>query len=301
MRIGYPCINTTLGCKADRTFRLRSYSEERLIATVQNNLECLTLILEFNARNSLLFFRITSDLIPFASHPVCRFNFHRHFAPQLSEIGRLVRRHAMRISMHPDQFIVINSPNGEVVENSIRELAYHAQVLDLMELDTSAKIQIHVGGVYGDRAQSMARFAKTYAMLNAAIRRRLVVENDDRSYALADCLELSAETGIPVLFDAFHHRVHDHGETQSEALRLAAQTWKKADGPPMVDYSQPAAGRSRGSHAISIDIRQFRRFLSETAPLNFDVMLEIKDKEKSAIKAVKAARRDPRLATAASA
>ena len=242
-------------------------------------------ILEFNARNDLLFFRITSDLIPFASHPVCRFDWQTHFARRFSDIGRLVRRHGMRISMHPDQFIVINSPNAEIAENSFRELRYHAEVLDLMGLDLSAKIQIHVGGVYGDRPRSMARFAGRYGRLGVAIRKRLVVENDERSYALADCLELSVETGIPVLFDAFHHQVHNHGESRAEALRLAAQTWKQADGPPMVDYSQPAPGKPEGSHATSINIRQFRRFLSETSPLDFDVMLEIKDKEKSALKA----------------
>ncbi len=299
MRIGYPCINNTLDCKADRTFRLKSYSEERLMATVQNNLDCLARILEYNARNHLLFFRITSDLVPFASHPVCRFNWQRHFAAQLSEIGRMARSHRMRISMHPDQFVVINSPNEEVVDNSIRELQYHAQILDLMGLDLSAKIQIHVGGVYGDRAQSLARFVGRHALLSEAVRRRLVVENDERSYALADCLQVSAATGIPVLFDAFHHQILNRGETVAEALRLTARTWNVEDGPPMADYSQPSPGKSRGSHAASIDIRQFRRFLSETSPLDFDIMLEIKDKERSALKAVKAARDDARLATTA--
>jgi UV DNA damage endonuclease len=301
MRIGYPCINTTIGCKAGRTFRLKSYSEERLIATVQNNLDCLARILEFNDQNNLLFFHITSDLVPFASHPVCRFNWQKHFGAQLLQIGRTITRHRMRISMHPDQFIVINSPSEEVMENSIRELAYHAEVLDLMGLDSSAKIQIHVGGVYGDRAQSMARFIRRYAALNDTIKRRLVVENDDRSYALADCLKVSAKTGIPVLFDAFHHQVHSRGESPAEALHLAAQTWKTKDGLPMVDYSQPAPGKTRGSHAASIDLRWFRRFLSETSPLDFDVMLEIKDKEKSALKAVKAAQHDARFMTATSA
>jgi UV DNA damage endonuclease len=301
MRIGYPCINTTLDCKADRTFRLRSFSEERLMATVKNNLDCLARILEYNARNQLFFFRISSDLVPFASHPVCCFNWQKHFAVQLSDTGGMVRRHTMRISMHPDQFVVINSPNQEVVENSIRELRYHAEVLDLMGLDTSAKIQIHVGGVYGDRIQSLARFAKRYATLSTDIRRRLVVENDERSYSLADCAKLSAETGIPVLLDAFHHQLHNHGEDMAEAIRIAAQTWKKADGLPMVDYSQPASGRSSGGHAASISIRQFQRFLSKTRPLDMDIMLEIKDKDKSALKAVKAARHDPRFVATTSA
>jgi len=72
MRIGYPCINLTIGCKSDRTFRLKSYAEGRLMQTVQDNLDCLLKILEFNVQHNLLFFRITSDLVPFASHPIRR-------------------------------------------------------------------------------------------------------------------------------------------------------------------------------------------------------------------------------------
>ena len=298
MRIGYPCINTTIGCRASRTFRLGSYSEERLLTTVQGNLDCLARILEYNARHRLLFFRITSDLVPFASHPVCRCPWQRHFAAQLHDIGRYITGHGMRISMHPDQFVVLNSPNEAVVESSVRELRYHAEVLDLMGLDLSARIQLHAGGVYGDRARSMARFLDRYRALDPAIRRRLVLENDDRCYYLADCLELHAAAGVPVLFDAFHHQLHHRGEGQAEALASAARTWTAADGPPMVDYSQPAPGAGHGSHAGSIDIRAFRGFLAETAPLDFDLMLEIKDKERSAIRAVKAAAGDERLAIA---
>jgi UV DNA damage endonuclease len=299
MRIGYPCINTAIGCRSGSTFRLKSYSEERLLATVQANLDCLVRILEYNARHRLLFFRITSDLVPFASHPVCRCRWQQHFASRLRDIGHTIRKDGMRISMHPDQFVVLNSPNQAVAESSLRELRYHAEVLDLMGLDLTAKIQIHAGGVYGDRARSMARFIERCAALDEAVRRRLVLENDDRCYTLAHCLELSAAAGVPVLFDDFHHRIHSSGEAPAEALARAARTWISGDGPPMVDYSQPAPGKSRGSHADSIDIRSFRRFLSQSGPLDFDIMLEIKDKEKSALRAVRAARGDPRLAMVA--
>lgn len=303
MRIGYPCINTAIGCRAGHTFRLKSYSEERLLATVQTNLDCLSRILGYNARHRLLFFRITSDLVPFASHPVCRCSWQQRFAAQLGEIGRFIKSHGIRISMHPDQFVVLNSPNEEVVESSLRELRYHAEVLDLMGLDLTAKIQIHAGGVYGDRARSMDRFVRRCAALEGAIKRRLVVENDDRCYTLADCLEIGAASGLPVLFDAFHHLIHGGGEGRAEgtaeALARAARTWAASDGPPMVDYSQTVPGGSRGSHAGTLDTRAFRRFLSDTAPVDFDIMLEIKDKERSAIRAARAAAGDIRFGAVA--
>ena len=146
MKIGYPCINRSLDCKGNRTFRLRSYSNERMQVTVQNNLECLLRILQYNLKYGILFFRISSDLIPFASHPICKFPWQRYFQKSFEEIGQFINKNHVRISMHPDQFIVLNSPRDDVVQRSIAELAYHAEILDLMGLDTSAKIQLHVGG-----------------------------------------------------------------------------------------------------------------------------------------------------------
>jgi UV DNA damage endonuclease len=294
MRIGYPCINRSLDCRGNRTFRLKSYSEERLIETVAGNLDCLLCILEFNVEHGLLFFRITSDLVPFASHPVCWFNWGEHFRKDFSRIGRFINKHKIRISMHPDQFTLINSLKDEIFERSRRELLYHARVLDRLGLNRTAKIQIHVGGVYGDKPAAIKRFIARYHTLEEEIRRRLVIENDDVSYTLADCLEISAETGIPVLFDVFHHSVNCSGEPVPEAVRRAAETWKKRDGILMTDYSSRKPGGSRGNHAESIDIRDFKKFLA-AAPVDFDVMLEIKDKERSAQKAAAAAASDPRF------
>ncbi len=295
MRIGYPCINTTIGCKSGRTFRLKSYSEDRLIETVENNIVCVVEILRFNLRHNLLFFRINSDLVPFASHSICRFNWQRFFQKQFKAIGDFIKSNNMRISMHPDQFTLINSVDESVFENSIRELAYQAEVLDLMELDISAKIQIHVGGVYGDKEKSMKRFVRRFESLDEKIKRRLVIENDDRRYRLKDCLRISEETKIPVLFDVLHHEINNSGETIREAFGLFTRTWKKKDGLPMVDYGSSKEGRLKGKHRKSIDLEHFNNFLEKTRSFDFDVMLEIKDKEKSALKAREIVKHDDRF------
>lgn len=295
MRIGYPCINTIIGCTSSRTFRLKSYSENRLVEKVESNLSCLAKILSFNVKHNLLFFRITSDLIPFASHPICKFNWQRHFQEQFQKIGDLIKDHGVRISMHPDQFTLINSLDNRVFENSVRELVYHAQVLDLMELDTSAKIQIHVGGVYKDKERSLSRFVERFGKLDEIVKRRLVVENDDGRYNLRDCLRISAQTEIPVLFDVFHHEVNSSGEKIQEAFELFTKTWKTGDGLPMIDYSSQKAKHRMGSHIEIIDLKEFTKFLDKSKPYDFDVMLEIKDKEKSALSAVEVASQDERF------
>jgi UV DNA damage endonuclease len=296
MRIGYPCINRSIGCSGNRTFRLASYSDERLLATVESNIDCLSRILAWNRDHDILFFRITSDLVPFASHPVCTFPWQKHVADDLAAIGEFIAASGIRISMHPDQFIILNSPDPKIVERSIAELMYHAELLDLMELPASAKIQLHVGGVYGNPPESITRFVRAGEHLDPLVRKRLVVENDDRRFTAADCLNIHEQTGIPVLFDVFHHACANKGENIRAILPLIQKTWKGPDGTMMVDYSSQNPGKRMGGHAEQIDLDNFRHFLRISQPVDMDIMLEIKDKESSALAAIAAARADPRFA-----
>jgi len=246
-------------------------------------------------KNKLLFFRITSDLVPFASHPICKFNWQKHFSVKFEDLGAFITRNDMRISMHPDQFIVLNSKSEDVVERSIAELQYHAEVLDLMGLDDTAKIQLHVGGVYGDKVESKSRFRSRYLKLDRAIKNRLVIENDDRSYTVSDCLEISKGVGIPVLFDNFHHQLNSSGENIKQALEKTGSTWKKSDGLPMTDYSSQNPNLAKGRHAETIDIANFKKYGEDSKPFDFDIMLEIKDKEKSAQLVVEVLLKDKRF------
>ncbi|HWQ63993.1 MAG TPA: UV DNA damage repair endonuclease UvsE [Methanospirillum sp.] len=295
MKIGYPCINRGIGCTSGRTFRLKSYSEERMISSVSDNLMCLERILAWNLEHRIRFFRITSDIIPFASHPICICPWREHFRDRLEEIGEFSSRAEIRISMHPDQFIVLNSPDEKVVSRSIDELMYHTALLDSMNLDGTAKIQLHVGGVYGDAKAAISRFIGVYERLDPALQSRLVIENDDQRFTASDCLEIHEETTIPILFDVFHHTCHNTGERADEMLKLTGKTWKKNDGIPMVDYSSQHQEKRLGSHAEHIDSDDFRRFLAISIPHDIDIMLEIKDKEKSALEAITIAESDPRF------
>ena len=292
MKIGYPCINQSLDCTSSRTFRLASYSEQRLIETVEQNLTCLRRILEYNVQHGLLFFRLTSDLVPFASHEINKYNWQEHFKMTFRRLGNYIKSNNMRISMHPDQFVVLNSPNEQTVKNSIAELVYQGSILDLMGLDTTAKLQIHGGGAYGDKGAALNRFAEVYhTMLPDAVKARLCVENDDRTYTLKDCLYLHELTGMPIIFDNLHHECVNNGEPMPEAVQMAAATWQpEKDGILMMDYSSQATGERKGKHTQSIQKQLFHDFLAETEGLDMDIMLEIKDKEESALKALEIAK-----------
>ena len=288
IKIGYPCINNWIGCTSSQTFRLKSYSEDLLKAKIRANLVCLQKTLEYNVAHGLLFFRIASGIIPFASHPVNTFDWQEHFKRQFEEIGEYIAMNNFRISVHPDQFTLINSSSSDIFERSRNELLYHADLLDCMNLDYSAKIQIHVGGAYGDKPKSMGTFINRYALLSESIKRRLVIENDERLYTADDCLAISKQTGIPVLFDVFHHKINHTNESSADYFALAQATWNpQKDGILMVDYSSQKPNGKIGQHAESIDEADFRSFIKSTREFDFDIMLEIKDKEVSALKALK--------------
>lgn len=295
MKIGYPCKNWSIDCTGDKTFRLKSYSEKRMKETIKNNLNCLKKMLSFNVQHNLLFFRITSDLIPFASHPICAFDWQSYFSDLFNEIGTHIQKNDIRISMHPDQFIVLNSPKKEVVERSIAELQYHANVLDVMNLSDSAKIQLHVGGIYNDKQSSVKRFISNFKKLNNSIKNRLVLENDDARYSINDCINISSEIHIPILLDVFHHSILHNNESIDFILNQTSNTWSDKDGILMLDYSQQEPNQRKGKHAETITMEPFSQFIDITKPYDFDIMLEIKDKEKSALKAMEVIKNDERF------
>lgn len=288
MRIGYPCVNETLACSAAQTFRLASYSVDRLRTTVAANLICLRQILEFNLTHGLLFFRLPSGIVPFGSHEINQHDWATEFAAEFAEVGAFARAHGMRLSLHPDQFVVLNSPDADIVRRSVAELVYQGQMLDLMGFDATAKLQIHAGGVYGDKPTALDRWVRTWhEALPDAVRARVVVEPDDRLYSLRDCLMLHGRTGVPLLLDNLHHDCLNHGEPFAEAALAAAATWLPGrDGPPLMDYSQQAEGARRGKHCSTLDEVHFATFVASLPPgVDPDVMLEIKDKEASALRA----------------
>jgi UV DNA damage endonuclease len=255
---------------------------------IRANLVCLQKTLEYNVKHGLLFFRIASGIVPFASHPVNTFDWQEYYRSKFEDIGEYIGRNNFRISVHPDQFTLINSLSDDIFARSRSELQYHADLLDCLNLDCSAKIQIHVGGAYGDKPKSMSTFTDRYALLDGRIKRRLVIENDERLYTADDCLSISRQTGIPVLFDVFHHKINHTPESSADYFALSQATWNpQKDGLLMVDYSSQKPNGKVGQHAESIDEADFRSFLENTKGFDFDIMLEIKDKEVSALKALK--------------
>ncbi|MEJ5223283.1 MAG: UV DNA damage repair endonuclease UvsE [Anaerolineales bacterium] len=282
MRLGYPCISRLLGRTTNHECTLRLATPERLRGLIAQNLTDLRAILSHNLQNGWLLFRIGSSVIPFGSHPVNQVAWWREFRADLVEIGAFVRANDMRLSFHPGQYTILNAPDPAVVARAVEEIAYSARFLDELGLDSAHKIVIHLGGVYGDKAAAMSRFVEVTRALNPALRARLVIENDERSYTPADALAVSSQTGLPVVFDNLHYQANPGPGDLDDLLARVVATWKSTDGPPKVHFSSQSPGGRTGNHADYADPREFADWTSRWARQgDFDLMLEAKAKDQA--------------------
>ncbi|MGE4440450.1 MAG: UV DNA damage repair endonuclease UvsE [Desulfomicrobium sp.] len=200
-------------------------------------------------------FRITSHLFPRMTHPEVGYALEdlpqaQAIAARMDAVRSFAQEHDIRLSFHPDQFVVLSSPHAHVVENSVRELEYHALLAEMVGADV---INIHGGGVYGDKAAALARFAEAFTRLPENVASRLSVENDDVSYTVADLLPLCTQLGLPLVYDAHHHRCNPDGLGVCEATELAAKTWGGRE--PYCHISSPREGWNANPkpHADYID------------------------------------------------
>jgi UV DNA damage endonuclease len=247
-------------------------------------------------------YRISSDLAPYVTHPDMP-QFHRQIeecADELADLGALARAQGLRLSLHPSQYILLNSPDEELVRKSVADLAAQAALLDGMGLGPEAVVVTHVGGVYGDIEAGRARWVAAYERLPEAARRRLVLENDDTRFDVGDILWIHARCGVPLVFDYLHHWCNNRaGLDAHEALAACLTTWPPGV-RPKIHFSSPRTemrqttrrNRSTGKqetvyappvwsgHSDYVNPFEFITFMRGAAGLPpFDVMLECKMKD----------------------
>ena len=287
LRLGYACVNTQLPSSA-RTLRLGNVTPARLRELIAANLDALESILRWNCEQGIQVFRLTSNLIPFASHGSNTLAWWDEFDERFRGLGEFLTESGARVSTHPGQYTVLSSVVPAVVEAALAELEYHDRLLTALGLDASHKIVLHVGSGAADRNAARTRFASGFARLGNGARSRLVLENDER-WPLADVLELAEALGAPVVFDAFHHKLAPslHGLGVRDVVLTAARTWLPRDGRQEVHFSTQEPGKRPGAHAETIDLDALARFVSEVGDLALDCILEVKDKEQSVLRARK--------------
>jgi UV DNA damage endonuclease len=256
-------------------------------------------LLKHNRAYDIQLYRCSSKLIPLIGHemledwvpiPLLRDEF--------AELGSYAREHHMRLSFHPDHFVVLSTPRGEVLRNSLLDLDRHVAMLEAMGLDQSATCNIHIGGSYGNKKTALDRFVKRFKELPERISRRLTLENDDKTFTAAETLDVCERVGAPMVLDIHHHQVN-HEEECEEAAAFWPRILKTWEGrtqqgsdimlPPKIHVSSPKNEKDIRSHADFIDSKVLMGFLRSIASgtPRLDIMIEAKKKDEALFKLMK--------------
>ena len=287
--LGYACINMTLGEKkisTNRSMIKKTFLEKGIPYASELallNVKDLETIIKWNVEHDIKFFRMSSDIFPWASeYDILSLPNIKEISQILARIGNFAKENGVRLTAHPGPFNVLCSPNPSVVQNTIKDLENHAKVFDLMGLTKTPynKINIHCNGTYGNKQESMERFCSNFKLLSHSVQSRLTVENDDKAsmYSVKDLMFIHETIGIPIVFDYHHHQFCTGDLSEKEALELAILTWP--DGiTPIVHYSsskQKETGNAKEKPQAHADyiLEEINQYGYEV-----DIMLECKAKE----------------------
>ncbi len=280
--LGYPCTNVTLKYTTGRTVRLANLTSEKAEAVARENLMTLQKMLEWNLTQGIHFLRIGSSIIPLASHEAFPFNWLERFEKELTEIRDFARQHAMRLSMHPGQYTVLNSPKENVVAASVRELEYHAAFLEAVD-PGSGTMTLHAGGAYGDKVTALKRLEKNIGLLSPLAKGKLTLENDDRTFHTEDVLSVCESAGLPVIFDFFHHKLNPVRERWDEGLTELVERVVNTWGGRIPKFHLSSPRDFTTAHADFVELGDFLQVTGTLDQIGgdepYDVMLEAKQKD----------------------
>ncbi|MGE6366231.1 UV DNA damage repair endonuclease UvsE [Bacillus paramycoides] len=289
MRFGYVSHAMALwDCSPAKTMTFTSWKklkkqerEDKLYNVTLQNLEHTIRILHYNIAHEIPLYRLSSSIVPLATHPEVEFNYLQAFAPLWRKIGALIQEHNLRVSFHPNQFTLFTSDKSHITTNAITDMTYHYNVLDAIGIADSSYINIHVGGAYGNKESAIGRFHENIKKLPSHIKKQMTLENDDKTYTTPETLAICQKETIPFVFDYHHHIANLCGEPLEELLPAIFETWSHTNVPPKVHISSPKSEKEFRAHADYIDLGFIKPFLHIAKKINhnFDIMIESKQKD----------------------
>ncbi|MGE7870723.1 UV DNA damage repair endonuclease UvsE [Bacillus paramycoides] len=289
MRFGYVSHAMALwDCSPAKTMTFTSWKklkkqerEDNLYNVTLQNLEHTIRILHYNIAHEIPLYRLSSSIVPLATHPEVEFNYLQTFAPLWRKIGALIQEHNLRVSFHPNQFTLFTSDKPHITTNAITDMTYHYNVLDAIGIADSSYINIHVGGAYGNKESAIGRFHKNIKKLPSHIKKQMTLENDDKTYTTSETLAICQKETIPFVFDYHHHIANLCDEPLEELLPAIFETWSHTNVPPKVHISSPKSEKEFRAHADYIDLGFIKPFLHIAKKINhnFDIMIESKQKD----------------------
>ena len=253
---------------------------EKLKSVTAQNLHNTKRILHYNIAHEIELYRLSSSLVPLATHPEVMWDFITPFKKEWKELGQLVKEFKLRVSFHPNQFTLFTSPRDEVTMNAVKDMEFHYKMLEAMNALDKGLINIHIGGAYGDKNQSLSRFHQNLKKLPAEIKEIMTLENDDKTYNVLETLTTCEKENIPMILD-YHHYMANIGDVQLPLyLKRIFNTWNHFHSIPKVHLSSPKSDQAFRSHADYVSLEFVLPFLKMAKELDqdFDIMIEAKQK-----------------------
>ncbi len=286
IRLGYVAISKALDITSSSPFTYSEYLKDKnlnkLDKIIVSNLEALEKIIDYNIKNNIHFYRISSKIIPLATKDDVEFDYILKYKLYYDRIGEKIKKSKMRIDFHPDQFCVLNSTKKEVVENSIKILEYHYKILNALGIDKKILV-IHVGSNVFGKEKSIKRFINNFRKLPKYIRDIIAIENDDKVFNVSDVIRISKEINVPVVLDYHHHKCNESFFDFADIF----DTWK--EDVPKIHFSSPRNKKDFRSHSDYIDSSDFIKFIGDIKKFerDIDIMLECKCKDDSLFRLVR--------------
>ncbi|WP_445488917.1 UV DNA damage repair endonuclease UvsE [Niallia sp. 03133] len=261
---------------------------EKLKEVTEANLNHTIRTLHYNIGHEIELYRMSSSIVPLATHPEVIWDFISPFKKKFSEIGHLVKKHQLRVSFHPNQFTLFTSPREEVTKNAVIDMEYHYKMLEAMGIEEKSVINIHIGGSYGDKEQTLLRFYDNLSMLPQKIKKIMTLENDDKTYNTEETLAVCQNEQIPLVFDYHHHMANLSSTPLEEMLPAIFETWKNRGMKPKIHLSSPKSEKAYRSHADMVEAEYVKPLFDMLRPLQTDIdfMIEAKKKDQACLQLV---------------
>lgn len=295
IQLGLCCLNIELREKKPTIFSSRRVTlktlEEKGIDNLKNkiinNMNDVLKMIQWNEDNGIKVFRLSSEIFPHYSNKKAE-DYTLDFAVDLlKEIGKKSKELNQRLTFHPGPYNCLGSPHTDVIEHTIRDLKYHADILDIMELDQNSVMVIHGGGIYKDKNKTIERWCENYEKMPENIKKRLVLENCEKNFSIEDCLIVSDKVNVPIVFDTHHYdcynKLHptEKFENPEYYIPKILETWNRRDIKVKFHVSEQGSGKI-GHHSDYVEtLPEYLLEIPEKYGQSIDIMIEAKMKEKS--------------------
>lgn len=286
VRLGYVALSkalddvTTSSTITYTNYINKNYNTSKLLEITKNNLDSLYEIIKYNVKNNFHFYRLTSKLVPLATHDKIDFDYITPLLDEYKKIGKLINDNNIRVDTHPDQYAVLNSMDSKIVKNTVEILEYHYKIMDAIGIKDKIII-LHVGSSACGKKASITRFINNFNKLPDHIKKCIAVENDDKVYNIKDVLELCHKINVPMVLDYHHFICNNEKEDINDYLKEIIDTW---DGKlPKMHFSSPKSKLKKEfrSHSDYINKECFIKFINilKKQDKDIDIMLESKAKD----------------------